>query len=60
MAVTDEKMTIENVNTVAKTPEMNSNTEVVTPPVSEDEERPHITFKTKMAIFVRYRPAYDG
>jgi hypothetical protein len=37
MAVTDDKMRVE---------------EVSIPPVAADEVRPHITFKTKMAIFV--------
>jgi hypothetical protein len=37
MALADEKTRVE---------------EVSTPPVADDEARPRITFKTKMAIFV--------
>lgn len=52
MAVADKNTKVEEVVAVAKTPETGSNAEVSTPSVVDNDARPHITFKTKMALFV--------
>ncbi|KAJ4360116.1 uncharacterized protein N0V89_000676 [Didymosphaeria variabile] len=51
MLVADEKMRLEKVDTIPKASESSNHAKVSTPPIGEVEERPHITFKTKMAIF---------
>lgn len=50
MAHADEKMGMGELESVAKTMEASSDAEVPAP--VGGEARPHITFKTKMAIFV--------
>lgn len=54
MAVVDDKTKGEQVEAVVKTPDSRSDTEGSTPHGVDNGARPHITFKTKMALLVGF------
>jgi hypothetical protein len=50
----DEKAKVEEVEAAEKTPEQHSTTDSLKAQDESSEPRPHITFKTKMAILVLF------
>lgn len=60
MALEDEGTKVGGVGDEEKTAKTTNDTEISTSSSIVDEERPHITFKTKMAIFVCFHPTSNS